>query len=83
MTLLDLPVIAYIGIAVSAAFFFLLYTVKYILGQSSGSGIMQEIAGSIQKGSATFLKREFKILALVLVVIASALLFVNYGEANI
>lgn len=79
--LFNLPVIAYILTAVGASFLFLLYTVSQILKESDGTGIMREIAESIQKGAAAFLKREFKALSFVLAVIALLLLLINKAEA--
>jgi len=80
-TLFNLPVIFYVAIASGVSFLFLFYSIRSILSESSGNALMQEIAESIQKGAATFLRREFKVLSIVLIVIAVALFFVNKAEA--
>lgn len=80
-TLLNLPVIYYISAAAGISFIFLFYSIRSILNESSGSDLMQEIAVSIQEGATTFLKREFKVLFIVLLVVAFALFFVNKAEA--
>jgi len=84
--LFNLPIISYVALASGASFIFLFYSIRSILRESVGresvgSDLMKEIAVSIQKGSATFLKREFRVLSIVLVLIAIALFFVNKAEA--
>jgi K(+)-stimulated pyrophosphate-energized sodium pump len=54
----------------------------YILRQPSGSGAMQEIATAIHEGAMVFLKREYQILVVfVLVVFALLGWFINGSTA--
>lgn len=61
----------YIYAAVSGiiALFFAFFLAKGISKQDAGNERMKEIAGYIEEGSMTFLKREYKYLAIFIVVI--------------
>jgi len=48
-----------------------LYFYHYINKQSSGTEKMQEICGAIREGSRAFLKREYKILAIFVVIVGT------------
>jgi len=57
------PIIGVIGLV----FAFVIY--KMVLRKDEGNERMQEIAGQIQKGAMTFLSREYRIIAIFMVVV--------------
>lgn len=60
----------YIGIA---GFIFALVTYLWVAKQPAGNEKMTNIAGMIESGSMTFLKKEYSILAVFLIVVAAIL----------
>lgn len=52
------------------------YLVLFILRQDQGSDKIKEIASAIQEGSRTFLRAEFRVLAIVAIIIAVVFAFV-------
>ena len=57
-------------------------TANHVKKQPAGTEKMQEIAGFIREGAMAFLHREYKILAVFVVIVTVILaLFVNYGTA--
>ena len=56
-----------------AGLFFALITYWWIIQRPAGSAKMQMISTNIEKGSMTFLRQEYSILALVLLVVSSLL----------
>jgi len=62
------------------AFAFAAFLVSYVLRQDQGSERMREISGAIKEGALAFLRREYQILAVFVVVVAIALgLIPNLG----
>ena len=54
----------------------------YILRQPAGTALMQEIAAAIHEGAMVFLKREYQILAIFVIVVFALLgLFINGATA--
>lgn len=52
----------------------------YVLKQDQGNERMRDIGGSIQQGAMAFLRREYRVLALFVVVVAILLAFLNKGD---
>jgi K(+)-stimulated pyrophosphate-energized sodium pump len=61
------PTLGVVGLLIA----FVLY--RYVVAQPPGSGAMIEIAGAIQTGAMTFLRREYSILVGFIVVVAAFL----------
>ena len=61
---------AYSPIIGAAGFLFALATYKWVVNQPAGNAKMTEIAGLIERGSMTFLKKEYSILIGFLAVVA-------------
>ncbi len=56
---------------------------SWVSGQDAGTDEMKEIAGRIQEGAMAFLGREYKVLAIFVVIVAALLAFANMsGEAR-
>jgi K(+)-stimulated pyrophosphate-energized sodium pump len=62
----------------------ILYLIKYVFKQGKGTETMQEISGAIKEGAMAFLKRQYKTIGLiaviVLVLIAASVYFGNSGS---
>jgi K(+)-stimulated pyrophosphate-energized sodium pump len=70
------PIIGVLGLMVAGGLYL------YILRQPAGTSVMQEIAAAIHEGAMVFLKREYQILAVfVLVVFALLGMFINGSTA--
>ena len=62
------------------ALLFAAYKARYVSSASPGNARMQEIAGSIAEGASAFLRSEYKILAIFIVVLFMLIsLFINPG----
>ncbi|HUG42165.1 MAG TPA: sodium-translocating pyrophosphatase [Longimicrobiales bacterium] len=66
------PLFGVVGLLVALGLFF------YVRGQSSGTDLMRELGERIHEGSMAFLRREYSVLA-VFVVVVAALLFWAIG----
>ena len=65
-----------------AALLFAAYKAQYVSKSAPGSSRMQEIAGSIAEGADAFLRSEYKILAVfILVLFALIAVFIDIGTA--
>lgn len=65
-----------------AALLFAAYKAQYVSKTAPGSSRMQEIAGSIAEGADAFLRSEYKILAVfILVLFALIAVFIDIGTA--
>ncbi len=56
-----------------AALLFVWWLYRWIMAKDPGSAEMQEIGGAIQEGAAAFLKRQYKTIAVIGIVVAVAL----------
>ena len=65
------------GIGLVAA----LVVYRYVVGQSAGTGVMTELADQIHDGAMAFLRREYTVLA-VFVVVVALLLYLAIGQAS-
>jgi len=65
-----------------AALLFAFWKATWITRQDSGTPRMQEIARSIQEGAMAFLGREYRVLAIFVVVVAILLGFAGSQEAS-
>lgn len=63
------PVAAIIGLAVA------LYLAQYIMKLDAGTEKMKQIASAIQEGAMAYLKRQYKSVALIAVILAIAIAF--------
>lgn len=68
------PVLGAVGLAFSA------YRYWWVVGQDSGNDQMQQIASRILRGSMAFLKAEYSILMVFLVVVGGLLVSSGYRE---
>jgi K(+)-stimulated pyrophosphate-energized sodium pump len=59
------------------ALVFALFKAQWVKGQDAGDEKMQKIAGHIQEGAMAFLSREYKVLAIFVVIVAALLAFGN------
>jgi len=64
------------------ALIFAFFKAKNVSKQDAGSETMQRIAKSIQEGAMAFLKAEYKVLALFVVVVAALLAYANMSGEN-
>jgi K(+)-stimulated pyrophosphate-energized sodium pump len=71
--------IYYIPIAGALALLFALIKSAWINKQAVGTDRMREISGHIREGAMAFLAREYKVLAIFVVVVAAALGVANNG----
>jgi K(+)-stimulated pyrophosphate-energized sodium pump len=55
---------------------------RWVNAQAVGTDRMAEIARDIQDGAAAFLRREYRVLAVFVVVVAALLLLANLGRAD-
>eukprot|EP01023_Acetabularia_acetabulum_P065850 TRINITY_DN8773_c0_g1_i5.p1 TRINITY_DN8773_c0_g1~~TRINITY_DN8773_c0_g1_i5.p1 ORF type:complete len:537 (-),score=142.50 TRINITY_DN8773_c0_g1_i5:49-1659(-) len=65
-----LPAVIVAIICGGAAIAFAYYLTKKVLAQPQGNAKMQEICGAIQEGATAFLKREYRWLAIFVVIVA-------------
>ena len=62
-------------VALLMAFFFY----RFIMKSSSGTDRMQEIAGYVREGAYAYLRRQYKVVGLVFVVLVAVLSFMAFG----
>lgn len=76
--------LVWIGVPVAAilALIFAGVRAKMIAKQSPGNDRMKEISGYIQEGAMAFLKAEYKVLAIFVVIVAALLAIINYSNEN-
>ncbi len=74
-----------IGIAVLAvlALAFAYYLVREVLGASQGTAKMQEISRAVQEGAAAYLSRQFRTLAVFIVLVFGLLLLLPAENASV
>ena len=61
------------------ALLFAFFKTKWVLKQSEGTDKMKEISEAVRQGANAFLKREYSIIAIVLVIVALCLGIFNVG----
>ena len=72
----DVPLILLIAtIAGVISILMAVYFRKLVLAEDPGNERMQEVAGYIEEGANTYLKVQYKILGIFVIVLAIALLF--------
>ena len=62
---------------------FAAWKTSWILKQDPGTERMREIGGSVREGAMAFLKREYRVLAVVVVLVAALLAFINTGAVKL
>ena len=66
----------------AVALLFALYKARYVSKCDAGNSRMQEIAAAIAEGASAFLRAEYKILAIVIVVLFVLItIFIDFGTA--
>lgn len=76
-------VIFYVLIVALLALVFAYFKTKWILKQPEGNPKMIEISKAIREGANAFLKREYKIIAIVILIVATALTIFNTGPIRL
>ena len=61
---------------------FSLYQRSYVLAQDEGSDRMKQIAAAIQRGAQAFLSREYRAVAVLVVIVTVALLFLSAAPGS-
>ena len=80
---MDLQILYYlIPLCGLAGLAFALIRSSWINKQDAGDATMQKIAGYIRDGAMAFLGREYRVLAIFVVVVAVLLAFANAGQAT-
>jgi len=74
------PLTAMIPLSGIAAILFALWKSSWISKQNPGNEKMQEIGLAIREGATAFLKREYRVLAIFVLVVAGLLYWVNSGN---
>lgn len=65
------------------ALLFALLKTKWVFKQPEGNDKMKEISKAVRQGANAFLKREYKIIAIVLIIVAGALAIFNTGAIRL
>ena len=69
-------------LSAAAALLFALYKARYVSKCDAGNSRMQEIAAAIAEGASAFLRAEYKILAIFIVVLFVLItIFIDFGTA--
>ncbi len=71
-----------VPVAGALALLFALVKSNWVAKQDQGTDKMKEIAGYIREGAMAFLAREYRVLAIFVVVVACVLGYMNYGRAD-
>ena len=78
---MDLTLLTYLVPATGVvALLYAFFRTQWINKQDTGTELMGELAQSISEGARAFLNREYRILAVFVVVVAGLLVAANYGE---
>ncbi len=80
MTIVDYLVTIGVPVAAVAALLFAFVRASGISKKDPGSDRMKEISGYIQEGAMAFLKAEYKVLAIFVVIVAALLAVINMGN---
>ncbi|HEY5524639.1 MAG TPA: sodium-translocating pyrophosphatase [Clostridium sp.] len=76
-----LKLLGFVGLVAIIAIIFAFILVKYIFKQEVGNSKMQEIAQAIKEGAMAFLKRQYKTIAMLAIIVGILLSFVTRGES--
>ena len=76
-TIFSHPLTAMVPLSGIAAILFALWKSNWISKQNPGNEKMQEIGLAIREGATAFLKREYRVLAIFVIVVAGLLYWVN------
>ncbi|MFP3939613.1 MAG: sodium-translocating pyrophosphatase [Acidobacteriota bacterium] len=80
---MDLQTLLYfVPLCGAAALVFAWVRSAWINRQDPGSEVMVKIAGHIRQGAMAFLAREYRVLAVFVIVVAALLAFANAGQAS-
>ncbi|MBO4350859.1 MAG: sodium-translocating pyrophosphatase, partial [Proteobacteria bacterium] len=79
---MDYLVSAGVPIAAIIALIFAIVKAKWVSEQDPGSSRMKEIASFIQEGAMAFLKAEYRVLAIFVLIVAALLALVNMGNEH-
>lgn len=61
----------------------IIYLMKYIFGQPVGNKEMQSISNAIKEGAMAFLKRQYRTIAIIAIVVFAVIVFATYyGNAS-
>ncbi|MCB9555550.1 MAG: sodium-translocating pyrophosphatase [Deltaproteobacteria bacterium] len=74
--------IIWIPVAGVLALLFAVVKSAWVSKQDAGTDRMKELGEHIREGAMAFLAREYKVLALFVVIVAAALAYLNYGRAD-
>lgn len=69
-----------VPVAALLAIVYALVKSAWIIRQDAGTDRMKEISGFIHEGAMAFLKAEYKVLAIFVVIVAGLLALLNYGS---
>jgi K(+)-stimulated pyrophosphate-energized sodium pump len=79
-----MPDLAYVApVAGALALAFAWYRARWIARQDAGTDEMKEIAKRIEEGAMAFLSREYRVLAVFVVVVACVLAVTNTGDRSV
>lgn len=76
-----LKLLGFVGLVAIIAIVFAIVLVKYIFKQELGNSKMQEIAQAIKDGAMAFLKRQYKTIAVLAIIVGILLSFVTRGDS--
>ena len=76
-----LKLLGFVGLVAIFAIIFAFVLIKYIFKQELGNSKMQEIAQAIKEGATAFLKRQYKTIAILAIIVGILLSFVTRGES--
>ncbi len=80
---MDTQTITYlVPVAGVIALIYAFFKAQWVTRQDDGTDLMREIAGNISEGARAFLRREYRVLMIFVVVVAVLLGFANATQAN-
>ncbi|MCK9466456.1 MAG: sodium-translocating pyrophosphatase [Thiopseudomonas sp.] len=71
-----------VPLAAVAALIFAYAKARWIDRQDAGTDRMQEISGYIREGANAFLRQEYKVLSVFVIIVAALLAFANWGSSG-
>ena len=76
-----LNLLGFVGLVSIVAIIFAFILVKYIFKQELGNSKMQEIAQAIKEGAMAFLKRQYKTIGILAIIVGILLSFITRGDS--